>query len=417
MPLVRLEAEGVGPFAHLEIDFSDGKGKPHLGPHILAGVNGSGKSTVLRAIAWTLAGESGLFGFPVEEWRHSVHGYSSSRASSAIVAGTRSETFVAYAHLAGRAGALADLNAPWRTINPNEILAAAYAPSRAVRYIVPAVARDSFMVESSLAFEGTIHNEALQSALVSLFSRYAISKTKGEATTTELSALLGRLERALEMIFGMRAKLDVDTTHDLVPLLQFSGQALNFSQLPDGARSILGLVTDFLLRLRANKPSLLMIDELDAHLHPQWQRTVLPALRDAFPETQIIVTSHSPFVISSCPGARAHILEIGQAGKARLARSMDAPFGSSILSTIAGIFGVESRFDIRTERELKEWDDLKKAEAIGKIGVAEQARLKFLTRSLSARSEELEAIVGLPDRIPAKTLTELPGPGRKRKRK
>ncbi|MCC6365008.1 MAG: AAA family ATPase [Bryobacterales bacterium] len=90
MPLLRMEAEGVGPFAHLEIDFSDGKGKPHLGPHILAGVNGSGKSTVLRAIAWTLAGESGLFGFPAEEWRHSVHGYSSSRASSAIVVGTRS---------------------------------------------------------------------------------------------------------------------------------------------------------------------------------------------------------------------------------------------------------------------------------------------------------------------------------------
>jgi ABC-type transport system involved in cytochrome c biogenesis ATPase subunit len=54
MPLLRLIAEGVGPFERLDLDFSDGHGNPHLGPHILAGVNGSGKSTALRAVAWTL---------------------------------------------------------------------------------------------------------------------------------------------------------------------------------------------------------------------------------------------------------------------------------------------------------------------------------------------------------------------------
>ena len=43
MPLVSLIAEGVGPFQSLELDLSDGKGNPHLGPHILAGVNGSGQ--------------------------------------------------------------------------------------------------------------------------------------------------------------------------------------------------------------------------------------------------------------------------------------------------------------------------------------------------------------------------------------
>ncbi|HUA59321.1 MAG TPA: ATP-binding protein, partial [Verrucomicrobiae bacterium] len=70
MPLLRLIAENIGPFEKLDIDFSDGNGKPHLGPHILAGVNGSGKSTVLRAIAWAL--DKGKHGFPMEEWRHSL---------------------------------------------------------------------------------------------------------------------------------------------------------------------------------------------------------------------------------------------------------------------------------------------------------------------------------------------------------
>ena len=72
MPLVRLIAENVGPFERLDIDFSDGNGKPHRGPHILAGVNGSGKSTVLRAIAWALSFDGD--GFPEGEWRHFLHG-------------------------------------------------------------------------------------------------------------------------------------------------------------------------------------------------------------------------------------------------------------------------------------------------------------------------------------------------------
>ncbi len=65
---MRLIAENVGPFERLDIDFSDGNGKPHCGPHILAGVNGSGKSTVLRAIAWALSWDQ--YGFPEDEWKH-----------------------------------------------------------------------------------------------------------------------------------------------------------------------------------------------------------------------------------------------------------------------------------------------------------------------------------------------------------
>lgn len=40
MALTQLVAEGLGPFDRLELDLSDGAGKPHLGPHIIAGVNG-----------------------------------------------------------------------------------------------------------------------------------------------------------------------------------------------------------------------------------------------------------------------------------------------------------------------------------------------------------------------------------------
>src|ERR1700691_3086570 len=98
MPLMRLIAENIGPFERLDVDFSDGSGNPYRGPHIFAGVNGSGKSTVLRAIAWLLS--SGESGFPLEEWRHFLRGpesralvqVSCERDKCYINAGTRDTT-------------------------------------------------------------------------------------------------------------------------------------------------------------------------------------------------------------------------------------------------------------------------------------------------------------------------------------
>src|SRR5580700_8709041 len=78
MPLLRLIAEGVGPFERLDVDLSDGKGNPHLGPHIFAGVNGSGKSTVLRALACVMGSDE--LGFPYEEWERVLTGRFRSRA-------------------------------------------------------------------------------------------------------------------------------------------------------------------------------------------------------------------------------------------------------------------------------------------------------------------------------------------------
>jgi ABC-type uncharacterized transport system ATPase component len=67
-----------GPFKRLDLDISDGNGRPRLGPHILAGVNGSGKSTVLRTIAWVLAQEGS--GFDLEAWGHLTRGHRGRRA-------------------------------------------------------------------------------------------------------------------------------------------------------------------------------------------------------------------------------------------------------------------------------------------------------------------------------------------------
>ena len=73
--------------------------------------------------------------------------------------------------------------------------------------------------------------------------------------------------------------------------------------------AMLGLIDRFLRALDpTTKPeqdvcersAIVIIDELDAHLHPSWQRMIVPVLRETFPNVQFIVSAHSPLIISEC---------------------------------------------------------------------------------------------------------------------
>ena len=86
---------------------------------------------------------------------------------------------------------------------------------------------------------------------------------------------------------------------------------LRLDQLSDGYQVMLGVVMDFALRLAlANPPdrtgsdplqgeAILILDEVDLHLHPEWQQRVVPDLRRTFPNTQLILTTHSPQVATT----------------------------------------------------------------------------------------------------------------------
>ncbi|MED1124344.1 AAA family ATPase [Bacillus atrophaeus] len=89
-----------------------------------------------------------------------------------------------------------------------------------------------------------------------------------------------------------------------------SGESLPFSLLSDGVRNIIGMVFDISHRMAKLNPSLgedviretpgiVLIDELDLHLHPTWQRRIVEDLKRTFPKVQFITTSHSPFIIQS----------------------------------------------------------------------------------------------------------------------
>ena len=95
------------------------------------------------------------------------------------------------------------------------------------------------------------------------------------------------------------------------PVVRFeNGHTAPWSQLSDGCHAFIALVADIARRAvmlnafdGAEAPKhvegVVLIDELGLHLHPRWQRTALPRLRDVFPKLQLVITTHSPQVLSS----------------------------------------------------------------------------------------------------------------------
>jgi predicted ATP-binding protein involved in virulence len=98
--------------------------------------------------------------------------------------------------------------------------------------------------------------------------------------------------------------------------------ALTARQLSDGERGILTLVLDLARRLSLANPKLrdplrdgkaiVLIDELDLHLHPRWQRTIVQKLTETFPACQFIATTHSPQIIGEVPPENIILLEYGK---------------------------------------------------------------------------------------------------------
>ncbi|MDR2116975.1 MAG: AAA family ATPase, partial [Planctomycetaceae bacterium] len=113
------------------------------------------------------------------------------------------------------------------------------------------------------------------------------------------------IQNALICIFDNFSSLRVEQNSFQI-IIDKDGNSLELSQLSDGEKSLIALVSDLAQRLSIANPTLenplegegvILIDEIDLHLHPQWQRMILPKLTETFPNCQFIVSTHSPQIL------------------------------------------------------------------------------------------------------------------------
>ncbi len=128
------------------------------------------------------------------------------------------------------------------------------------------------------------------------------------------------------------------------------GQELIIDQLSDGEKCLLAMVGDLARRLAIANPGLpdplqgdgvVLIDEIELHLHPQWQRQMVPALTKTFPNCQFIVTTHSPQVVSHVKPEGIYLLEKTDEGI--ITQQPESSFGRDSNQILEDIMGVPER--------------------------------------------------------------------------
>lgn len=133
-----------------------------------------------------------------------------------------------------------------------------------------------------------------------------------EAIISCFSGEKGEENKVINIDYVLKADDTLITLND--------GSMLPLRMMSDGYRNTLGMVADIAFRMAVLNPHLeerssketsgvVLIDEIDLHLHPKWQRKIVADLRRTFPKVQFIVTTHSPFIVQSLEAGELRVLD------------------------------------------------------------------------------------------------------------
>ena len=154
------------------------------------------------------------------------------------------------------------------------------------------------------------HSKFLQ-FIVNLKASRSFARDDGNMAEVEkIDKWFERFEGQLRQIFGCdELRLVFDRKNFNFEIALNGHSPFGFNALSDGYSAIINIVTELLIRMEAHACSgydmegLVLIDEIETHLHVDLQKRVLPFLTQFFPNLQFIVTTHSPFVLSSIDNA------------------------------------------------------------------------------------------------------------------
>lgn len=137
-------------------------------------------------------------------------------------------------------------------------------------------------------------------------------------------------------------------------LFTVRGMAAPFRSLSDGYRVFIAWVTDLLFHLNESSRvsgnvrdvrGVVLLDEVDLNMHPEWQRTLLPQLSGALPKLQFILTTHSPLVAASVGSESVFVMEPGDDGSTQVRQYEETIYGRDAQQVLLSPY-----FGLRTTR-------------------------------------------------------------------
>lgn len=140
-----------------------------------------------------------------------------------------------------------------------------------------------------------------------------------------------------------------------------NGRRLAVNQLSDGEKCLVALLGDLARRMAIANPQLenplqgvgiVLIDEIDLHLHPKWQRFIVPRLVEVFPNCQFFISTHSPHVLSHVQPEDLFLLE--QTGTDIIATKPNESYGKNVDRVLEDLMGLETTRPDQVYADLQE---------------------------------------------------------------
>jgi len=406
-----LSLTNVRGFTALEFPLQRPDGS-YAGWNVFAGVNGSGKTTLLRAVAWGLLGTTR--GNELQNHAELVR----KRAKSAevaldIVVATVMERRVErvgftvgvfYRDVHGNVAAtdamtISGSSGVWGDLD-RSAFCAGYGPFRRLSASTAEAATLMAAPGPAPRFATLFREDATLADSTEWLKSLKFKALEGDKNA---EALLGQVTDLLNDDFLQQGFRVVKVSSEGVQLSGPGGVELSLHDMSDGYRSALALLIDLLRhmsntygalglvtrrgeRLVVPHPGVVLIDEVDAHLHPSWQRRIGFWLKERFPVVQFLVTSHSPLVVQATdPGGLYRLpdpdggfdaLRVPEAERARIVRQT----ASEILTSDA--FGLEHTRSDEAVSEQAEYASLR----------ARDRQRAPMSEAQRARLEELAAL-------------------------
>ncbi len=285
MKIEKMTIDNICGIKHLELNFNEGL-------NLICGENGVGKTTILKAIAHQF-----LYGKDNFIKRHS-----SSEKGIVEILLFGSTSSVKYEIKDFVPGDVYNSTTKYVELSNNVLL---FSSSRTIEYLkisalppVGSIEDDKFHSSNQLS-NGVDKN--IKSWFVSnfLFSNVPKSLNEYQKNNLELSIAVFNL---------LDSNLTVETVKsDFEIILKQKDNEIYFEMLSDGYKSCIFILLGIIKEIEYRFPDinaidfngLIMIDEIDVHLHPQWQAKLVSVLKETFPNAQIIATTHSPSVLQN----------------------------------------------------------------------------------------------------------------------
>lgn len=190
----------------------------------------------------------------------------------------------------------------------------------------------------------------------------------GEMQTSAYAGLIAAVREAVDECLKLSGwhGIRYSFSHHSVVMEHADHGELEVGHLSDGVRNMVALVADIAYRMvRLNShlgrqaaqltPGVVMIDEVDMHLHPEWQQQVLTALRQAFPKIQLIVTTHSPQVLSTVRQENIRVLTVNVDGESVAAQPLARTYGRSNAEVMQSAMEVRPEPEVTSSRLLRDY--------------------------------------------------------------